>query len=37
MPTAAFPDDKRKIMEMRMLNHKFDIKTDDLGVQLSGH
>ncbi|HMG66201.1 MAG TPA: IS110 family transposase [Chitinophagaceae bacterium] len=27
---------KRKVKEMRMLIHKFDIKTDELGLQLSG-
>ena len=27
---------KRKVQEMKKLIHKFDIKTDELGLQLSG-
>ena len=27
---------KRKVKEMKKLIHKFDIKTDELGLQLSG-
>ncbi len=27
---------KRKVKEMRKLIHKFDIKTDELGLQFSG-
>ena len=33
-----FPDQKRKrkVQEMRKLIHKFDIKTDELGLQVNG-
>ncbi len=27
---------KRKVQEMRKLIHKFDIKTDELGLQVNG-